>query len=297
MIPDPYKRTVRLPVIAVKDELKFFYGGDLPSMKDGTIGELIIPEFSINKDYRLGLIHSETKKGFLPKGTVLMARLSPKSIDPTKQFLKRMGVFPPIDGLFTEIRLESELVINFRGTKNPELLDCTCKTLALPDAAPKSVNHAFTLLSEKFETHRRSHTANVFEQVYYENKPNHWVQLAERRNELYRNFEYELICLCKPWWYMNDKRNSILWACCETKSSNNITVYGITQDSRVVSENYFQIKADTTNWLEKRGYRRFTNNAAEQGLMPPFPPYKKPDGILKLKSIQGKSQLDLFQMT
>ena len=63
MIPDPYKRTVCLPVRAVEGELKFFYGGDLPPMYDGAIGELTIPEFCLKKDYRLDLIRSETKKG------------------------------------------------------------------------------------------------------------------------------------------------------------------------------------------------------------------------------------------
>ena len=282
MIPDPYKKTVRLTVQIVNGELKFFYGGDLPVMNNGTIGELIIPEYCIPRDYRLSLIRKEAKKVFLPQGTALMARLSPKSDDQTKKFLKRMKVFPPVDGLFSEIRLESELCINFRGTKNPELLDCTCKINALPDESAKSVNHAFTLLSEKFEILRRSHTANVFDQVYYQNQPNHWVPLAERRKELIGEFEYELICLCKPWWFINDQRNRLLWACCDAKSSKNISVFGVTQDSRVVSENYFQSEADSTGWLEQNGFQKFTNKEAEQGQMPPFPPYKKPDGIVEL---------------
>jgi hypothetical protein len=287
MIPDPYKKTVSLPVKVVDGKLKFFYGGDLPVMEDGAIGELIIPEFYITNDYRLSLICRETKQEFLSEGTLLMARLSPKCKDPTEQFLKKMKVFPPVDGLFSEIRLESELCINFRGTKNPELLDCTCKIPALPDVAAKSVNHAFTLLSEKFEIHRRSHTTNVFEQVYYQNKTNRWVKLSEHRNELFRDFEYELICLCKSWWFINDQRSRLLWACCDAKSSKNITVYGVSQDSRVVSENYFQSVADSTNWLQQNGYQKFTNNEAKQGRMPPFPPYKKPDGILELYWYQG----------
>jgi hypothetical protein len=103
MIPDPYKKTVRLPVKVVDGELKLFYGGVLPIINNGAIGKLIIPEFCITDDYRLSLISKEAKKVFLPEGTALMARLSPKSNDPTKKFLKRMKVFPPINGLFSEI--------------------------------------------------------------------------------------------------------------------------------------------------------------------------------------------------
>lgn len=296
MIPDRLKKTVRFPVKVVEGELKFFYGGDLPTMKDGAVGELIIPEFCITSDYRLGLIQKETEKEFLAKGTVLMARLSPKSIDPTEKFLKRMKVFPPIDGLFSEIRLESNLCINLRGTKNPELLDCTCKIPALPDATPKSINHAFTLLSEKFETHRRSHTANVFQQVYYQNKPNHWVQLDERRNALILDFEYELICLCKEWWFIKDQNSRLIWACCDVKNPKNITVYVITQDSKVLSENYFKNGVDSANWLKQNGFQKFTNNDSEKESMPPLPPYIKPDGVLKLTGLKDPRQLNLLQM-
>ena len=189
------------------------------------------------------------------------------------------------------VRLESELCINFKGTKKPELLDCECKIPALPDADAKSINHAFTLLPEKFETHRRSHTASVFAQVYYQIKPNHWVQINERREQLIGEFEYELICLCKSWWFLKDQRGQLLWACCDKKSSDNVTVYSIAQNARVVSENYFQSEADSTTWLKQNGYQKFTNDEAEQGFMPPIPPYKKPDGILKLTGIKDQRQL------
>ena len=80
------------------------------------------------------------------------------------------------------IRSNENFLLNLKGTQKPKLLDRECKISALPDADPKSVNHAFTLLSEKFETHRRSHTANVIAQVYYQNKPNNWVQINEPRD-------------------------------------------------------------------------------------------------------------------
>ena len=40
------------------------------------------------------------------------------------------------------------------------------------DAA--SLNHAFTLLSERFEVHRMSHTGNVYERIFYEETDGHW---------------------------------------------------------------------------------------------------------------------------
>ena len=82
-----------------------------------------------------------------------------------------------------------------------------------------------------------------------------------------------------------------MWACCNKKSSDNVTVYSIAQNARVVSENYFQSEADSTTWLKQNGYQKFTNDEAEQGFMPPSPPYKKPDGILKLTGIKDQRQL------
>lgn len=288
MIPDPFEKTVLLPVKFVEGKPKFFYGGDLPVMKNGTIGELKIPEYCIPNDYRLDLIRRESKKEFLPEGTTLMARLSLRSNDPTKEFLKRLEVSPPINGLFATIELKSQLCINLKGTKKPELLDCECKIPALPNEDPKSINHAFTLLSEKFETHRRSHTASVFEQVYYQIKTNNWVRLKERRDQLIGEYEYELICLCKSWWFKNYQSGPVLWACGDKKSSDNIIVYGIDQDAKVLSENYFKSEIDSADWLKQNGYHKFTNNEAEEGLMPPAPPYKKPDEILKLTGIKNQ---------
>ncbi|QTA88378.1 hypothetical protein [Desulfonema magnum] len=45
MTPDPFKKTVKIPVKVVNGELKFFYGGDLPKLEDGTVGDLIVPFF------------------------------------------------------------------------------------------------------------------------------------------------------------------------------------------------------------------------------------------------------------
>lgn len=54
-------------------------------------------------------------------------------------------------------------------------------SIALPSgihsAPAKSLNHAFTILSEIYETQRLSHTGNVYERVFYQEKDGRWCPL------------------------------------------------------------------------------------------------------------------------
>jgi len=193
MIPDPYKKTVLIPVRVVDGELKFFYGGPLPSLKEGAIGDLTVPEYTVENDFKLDLIRKQSRKPLLKEGAILLARLSKKSQDGSGVLLKKVEVYPPTQGLYAAIKLEEDLEIELRGTKTPELCSCKCSMSTLKGAEALSVNHAYTLLSENFEKHRMTHTGNVFDQVYVQNKFQKWVQLKQFRDRVYRDFEYYLI--------------------------------------------------------------------------------------------------------
>ena len=279
MIPDPYKKTARIPVIMTDDGLKFFYGGNLPAIKEGAIADLIVPEYCVLDQFKLSLIKKDFIKPFLSEGTILMARLSERSIDKSDQFLRRINTFPPKVGRFAKIILDEELKIKFRGTKNPELLECNCTIPALKNEKVKSVNHAFTLISEKFEEHRTSHTGNVFEQVYFNENSDVWVRLHERRNYLFKEFEYELFCLCRQWWYNNSPNNQMIWGCFDQKGKSEFTVYIISMDSEILSEHYFRNDEETINWFNKNGYIKFDTQKSSESIIPPFPPYKKQNGV------------------
>ncbi|RPI26707.1 MAG: hypothetical protein EHM61_10970 [Acidobacteria bacterium] len=73
------------------------------------------------------------------------------------------------------------------------LVDCRSKVISLKREA-RSINHAFTLLSQEFETHRISHTANVFERVFYwEESDQKWRCLDELRAQAEARFESEVL--------------------------------------------------------------------------------------------------------
>ena len=67
-----------------------------------------------------------------------------------------------------------------RGDQEARLCPCVCAIPSL-DKKAQSLNHAFTLISEAYETLRRSHSGNVFERVYAQDKTNKWVSLDEIR--------------------------------------------------------------------------------------------------------------------
>lgn len=91
-----------------------------------------------------------------------------------------------------EIILEEPLELKFRGTKKATLEDCGCSLPSLGITA-KSVNHAYTKLSEKFEPKRRSHTANVFNTILYLPKGQHnWRPLEELRQAKQIEFQKKL---------------------------------------------------------------------------------------------------------
>jgi hypothetical protein len=61
----------------------------------------------------------------------------------------------------------------------------TCGVIKLPESlqlgTPLSLNHAYTLLSERIEPDRRSHTGNIYKLVFYKESDNNWYPLEKLR--------------------------------------------------------------------------------------------------------------------
>lgn len=56
-----------------------------------------------------------------------------------------------------------------------------------------SLNHAFTLLSERYEKHRLSHTGNVYERFFYEESDKRWYPLDDLRKGVLVGAERKLL--------------------------------------------------------------------------------------------------------
>jgi hypothetical protein len=197
---DKFKKTVQIPVRVVKGRLQFFYGGDLPELKDDTVGDLIVPENAIIDKAKLQQISNEMIKELLPIDTNLMIQISAESVkkigDTLRKYLcHNLKTMPPLVNPFVEIYLKQPLRIKLRGTKKGDLEPCLCAIPSLNDLEATSINHAYTLVSEKFEMHRKSHTANVFDKVYFFDSNGFWKPLEVLRERVEGAYEEELFVL------------------------------------------------------------------------------------------------------
>jgi hypothetical protein len=125
---------------------------------------------------------------FLGKGSVVMFGASPKMLGEYTAGLinaKDLRIFS--DHQFVETVLKSDLYLRIRGDQEASLLNCDCHIPALKlDAI--SLNHAFTRISEAYETLRRSHSGNVFERAYAQDKSGWWRSLDDHRTTAITGF-------------------------------------------------------------------------------------------------------------
>jgi len=140
------------------------------------------PEQLQNPDDRDRFVRDEVFP-ILTQGSTVLLGVSPHSVgDP-----KALGLIcnPQEIGVQTEywlveVRLKQDLKIRIRGDREAKLEPCSCLIPSLEREAT-SVNHAFTLISETYETERLSHTGNVFERAYTPVGPKRWQTLDDLR--------------------------------------------------------------------------------------------------------------------
>ena len=177
MIPDPYRKTVKIPIKIINGTLYQYPDKPLPKLKDGTIGDLVVPSYAFREQETAKQLNKEHKELFLPAKTVLIAEITVQHIPKhlRKSIEEKLPGFLHIGVKF--ILLQDQL-IQHRGSKNSKLQPCKCKIPSI-DKDAKSINHAYSLISRAYEPHRISHTGNVFSKVYYKDK--YWHPLKQLR--------------------------------------------------------------------------------------------------------------------
>lgn len=273
MIPDNLRKNVLIPIKIKEGEPHFFYGGKLPKLEEGTIGDLIVPSYSIIDKRKLALLEREETKVFFKKSTALMVQINPGEEDCKKGGIKWLPIEFYKQKPFVEVTLNEDLKINLRSTKKGELEDCVCSIPSLPKAEPKSLNHAYSLISQRFETHRRSHSGNVFDKVFFWNKSNLLRPLKESRDNLEAEYEQELILLNQDWFLRKNPDNSVnMWALVIPNKMKYL-VFLIDQQSQIIDEMPFDKKEDVDVWIKKNNFGEFPPK-----IQPPDPPYLKDNG-------------------
>ena len=179
-IPDPYSATVRIGARWHAGKLTTLDDRPLPNIRDGAFIELVIPAWAVTDDEDRQRLRSKRTIEMLPEGGRVWLGLSRKAI-PTelhKNFLDA-GKGVPGGYLLAEVILLDSLLVLVDGSERARLDNCQCRIVPMGKEA-RSLNHAFTLLSQEFETDRMSHTGNVFRQGFT-CQGKHWLSLNDLR--------------------------------------------------------------------------------------------------------------------
>lgn len=192
-MPEPYKKTLRIPVRLNNGHFQLFHGGTLPKIKVGAVADLVIEShyFEDPADVARMEVHKITT--ILPKDSILMARLSTDYCESTKGLSNDLKINPELGYpiAFAPIQLRQNLDLTLVFGKSAHLNDCPCILPTISNLEASSINHAFTLASRHYETRRRSNGGNVFLSVYYEDGKV-WRPLKDLRFKHEAIFETEI---------------------------------------------------------------------------------------------------------
>jgi len=206
---------ITLPVKRVGDRWEFLYGGDIPVV-DGVQANLTISTHQITDEKFLARVNQDVRVKVLNQGTRLLIALSDKN-DNQSLGRKWHGTLPVrlppgttrLEEVFLGERREQGtralndeadtdqhggLWLRIRGLNKSDLIS---SSIVLPEGLDEqnaiSLNHAFTLLSKKYETHRLSNTGNVYTHVFYQENNSRWYPLSDLRLGVLDDVERSLI--------------------------------------------------------------------------------------------------------
>jgi hypothetical protein len=210
---DPnWTEKVTIPVKRVGDRWEFFYGGDVP-VKEHALGELTIDTASIKDGPFRDRVTQEALVCILDEGTTLRITLSDREC-PIYKHQKEFATGLPIGATrVVEVQIgpvrtnkslkQMELpMVQEKGglwlkVKGLERCELHGSTIKMPSdfgvAYAQSLNHAYTLLSERYEKHRLAHTGNVYERIFYQDKDQLWYPLGDLRQGVLATAERKLL--------------------------------------------------------------------------------------------------------
>lgn len=204
---------VTVPVKRVGERWEFFYGGDVP-VCEGALGELTLSAEQITDERFKQRLTQELLLQVLEEGTELRIALSDRGADSpraedwperypasvpsgTTRFVPIW--LAPVNPKQDELPLSADIARGGLWLKLKGLERCELQTSAvrLPNGCSVptaiSLNHAFTVLSERYERHRISHTGNVYARIFYKERNDRWYPLDDLRRGVQAEAEQELL--------------------------------------------------------------------------------------------------------
>ena len=169
-IPDPPEKKIRLTVKLQSGKLASLDDEVLPKIKDDTIIDIIFPAYSIEKETDFKRLTTPKEKAVLKKETAVLCKL----------YDSRDGKTHKIP-----IVLLDDLRIFYKGDESlGRCMPCKCWFKDQYDKKIQvgSLNEAYTRLSEIYQRTRKSHSGNIFQKVYYQNKEGTYHSLSHLRD-------------------------------------------------------------------------------------------------------------------
>jgi hypothetical protein len=178
-----YEKNLKIGVRFDGATFSLLDGTSLPKLRKNAVGELLLPPEAIEDEDARARLSNDRRVLLLEQNTFIYIGVSPSLIE--KPDAKGLLHDPRELGLQTEYwlveaQLKEPLYVRVRGDDEARLEKCICEIPAVGREAT-SVNHAFTIASETYETKRLSHTGNVFERVFTEPTSGQWHTLGELR--------------------------------------------------------------------------------------------------------------------
>jgi hypothetical protein len=166
-----FQKRLRIGVLFDGASFLLLDGQPLPKLAKGSIAELVVAPESIEDASIRASLTGQKSIHFLAEGSLILFGVSPTMIGDKEAAGLVRPEHPRIlsEYLFVEVKLNADLWLQVRGDQEAGLSRCLCTITALGRPA-ESLNHAFTLISEAYETKRRSHSGNVFERGYVMSK-------------------------------------------------------------------------------------------------------------------------------
>jgi hypothetical protein len=207
-VPDSTKKRIRILVQFIPGSIIRSDGAPLPKIRDGTFADLVLPASALADETERQKLEEESARELLPADTSVFVGLNPAGA--TEDDRNRLilasdlkfsagpdasttpGSVPQAQRTlvgrgydrFAEVVLGDPLILRIKGEKKPFLEECRCHIRVLKTEA-RSLNHAVTLLSTRFEPKRISHTGNVFARVFYRcTESKDWRPLNELRGHI-----------------------------------------------------------------------------------------------------------------
>jgi hypothetical protein len=185
---DRFEKNLRIGVRFDGTGFVLLDGRPLPRLAKESVAELIVSPECLEDARVRGSFERQTSVQLLDEGSSVLLGVSPTMIED----ISAVGLILPSslpvisEYLFVEVRLDAPLWLQIRGDQETRLAQCKCTVSALKKSA-QSLNHAFTLISEIYETKRRSHSGNVFQRAYAQLNSAWWRSLDELRLEAIHN--------------------------------------------------------------------------------------------------------------